>query len=412
MLERRLERGADEVELREVVDRATLLEMQRAIEDVHVDESIGRYVVELVAATRDEPERLGRREPAGLARARRSSRAAAPRSRPGLRHARRRQERRRPGARRTGSCSGRSSGCSGGAARTSCARSSTRCRTPATEGVDAEPRDGVTRSADPRLARLRGVRRGRARRGPRAPAGRARRDRRAVRRPRRARGHARAHPISARGSSSTGNARSRTTSSSATVTVAIRVRRRPARGRRSSSPRDRGRRRPESGRCSDLAPGEERELPLRLALHALVVRPDRPPPAPRARPHRPRPPRVPRRPPAAAQDLSPARAPAATRRRPAHTQAATGSQVARAARRGPRVRRHAPFVAGDLVSSVNWRATARRGTLVVNERHPERNADVVIFLDSFAEAREADEGTLEHAVRAAATLASRLPRAA
>ncbi len=63
-----------------------------------------------------------------------------------------------------------------------------------------------------------------------------------------------------------------------------------------------------------------------------------------------------------------------------------------------------PFVPGDRVRSVNWRATARRGSLVVNERHPERNADVVIFLDSFAEARASDEGTFEHAVRAAATL--------
>jgi len=55
MLERRLERGSDEVELREVVDRPTLLEMQRAVEDVHVDESVGRYVVDLVAATRVSP---------------------------------------------------------------------------------------------------------------------------------------------------------------------------------------------------------------------------------------------------------------------------------------------------------------------------------------------------------------------
>ena len=55
MLERRLERREDEVELREVVDRATLLEMQRVMEDVHVDESVGRYVVDLVAATRRSP---------------------------------------------------------------------------------------------------------------------------------------------------------------------------------------------------------------------------------------------------------------------------------------------------------------------------------------------------------------------
>jgi len=51
MLERRLERGVDEVELRSVVDRETLLAMQRAVEGVHVDESVGRYVVDLVAAT-------------------------------------------------------------------------------------------------------------------------------------------------------------------------------------------------------------------------------------------------------------------------------------------------------------------------------------------------------------------------
>ena len=55
MLERRLDRGADEVELHQVVDRPTLIEMQRAIEDVHVDESVGRYIVELVTATRRSP---------------------------------------------------------------------------------------------------------------------------------------------------------------------------------------------------------------------------------------------------------------------------------------------------------------------------------------------------------------------
>jgi MoxR-like ATPase len=55
MLERRLHRRADDVELNEVIDRATLLGMQRAIEDVHVDESVGRYVVDLVAATRESP---------------------------------------------------------------------------------------------------------------------------------------------------------------------------------------------------------------------------------------------------------------------------------------------------------------------------------------------------------------------
>jgi MoxR-like ATPase len=52
VLERRLDRQADEVELSAVVDREELLEMQRAVEDVHVDRSVGIYMVDLVAATR------------------------------------------------------------------------------------------------------------------------------------------------------------------------------------------------------------------------------------------------------------------------------------------------------------------------------------------------------------------------
>jgi MoxR-like ATPase len=52
ILERRIERREDELELTPVVDRETLLEMQRAVEDVHVADSLGRYIVDLVAATR------------------------------------------------------------------------------------------------------------------------------------------------------------------------------------------------------------------------------------------------------------------------------------------------------------------------------------------------------------------------
>ena len=55
ILERRLERGEDEVELNPVVDRETMLAMQLAVEDVHVGESLGRYIVDLVAATRANP---------------------------------------------------------------------------------------------------------------------------------------------------------------------------------------------------------------------------------------------------------------------------------------------------------------------------------------------------------------------
>ena len=52
MLARRLERGEDELELEPVVDPPTLVAMQRALEQVHVSESIEGYIVDLVTATR------------------------------------------------------------------------------------------------------------------------------------------------------------------------------------------------------------------------------------------------------------------------------------------------------------------------------------------------------------------------
>jgi MoxR-like ATPase len=52
VLARRLERASDEVELEPVVGRDELLEMQQAIEQVHVARSVGLYMVDLVAATR------------------------------------------------------------------------------------------------------------------------------------------------------------------------------------------------------------------------------------------------------------------------------------------------------------------------------------------------------------------------
>jgi MoxR-like ATPase len=52
MLARRIERGDDEIELTPVVDSATLVAMQRALEHVHVADAIEGYIVDLVAATR------------------------------------------------------------------------------------------------------------------------------------------------------------------------------------------------------------------------------------------------------------------------------------------------------------------------------------------------------------------------
>ncbi len=52
VLERRLQRRVDEIELEPVIDGPTLISLQDAIEQVHVGESVGRYIVALVAATR------------------------------------------------------------------------------------------------------------------------------------------------------------------------------------------------------------------------------------------------------------------------------------------------------------------------------------------------------------------------
>ena len=92
--------------------------------------------------------------------------------------------------------------------------------------------------------------------------------------------------------------------------------------------------------------------------------------------------------------------------RPLETQAFSGNQVARNRGEGIEFADLRPFTPGDRVRSVNWRATARRGEPWVNEMHPERNADIVLFLDTFAEARRDDLGTLDLGVRAAAALAA------
>jgi len=53
MLANRTERGTDELQLSPLVDRETLVEMQQASEGVYVSEPVGRYMVDVVAATRD-----------------------------------------------------------------------------------------------------------------------------------------------------------------------------------------------------------------------------------------------------------------------------------------------------------------------------------------------------------------------
>jgi uncharacterized protein (DUF58 family) len=97
--------------------------------------------------------------------------------------------------------------------------------------------------------------------------------------------------------------------------------------------------------------------------------------------------------------------------RPLQTLSFAGSQTTGTRGEGIEFADLRPFAPGDRIRRINWRATARRGQPWVNETHPERNTDVVIFLDTFAEARSGAGSTLDLAVQAAGSLAAHYIRA-
>jgi MoxR-like ATPase len=68
VLARRIERGADDVEITPVVDARTLVEMQQSLEQVHLAESIVDYIARIVRATRESPRvQVGASPRGGLA---------------------------------------------------------------------------------------------------------------------------------------------------------------------------------------------------------------------------------------------------------------------------------------------------------------------------------------------------------
>lgn len=85
-----------------------------------------------------------------------------------------------------------------------------------------------------------------------------------------------------------------------------------------------------------------------------------------------------------------------------HTQVFSGNQPASASGAGIEFVGMRPFTAGDRVREVNWRVTARRPGVWVTERHPERNTDIVMFVDTF------DEPVLTDVVRLASSLVTAL----
>ncbi|MGA7173219.1 MAG: DUF58 domain-containing protein [Candidatus Dormiibacterota bacterium] len=90
---------------------------------------------------------------------------------------------------------------------------------------------------------------------------------------------------------------------------------------------------------------------------------------------------------------------------PARTQLFAGNRIARSHGEGIEFAGIRGFTAGDRVRRVNWRATARTGAPHVNDFHLERNSDVILFVDSFADLGVDQESVLTLAVRAATALA-------
>jgi uncharacterized protein (DUF58 family) len=92
--------------------------------------------------------------------------------------------------------------------------------------------------------------------------------------------------------------------------------------------------------------------------------------------------------------------------RPLRTQTYVGNYVAPTFGEGLEPGEIRPFAPGDQVRHVNWRASLRLGKLYVTRQHQERNADVMLMLDTSSQVGVAPGTSLDHCVRAAASLAS------
>jgi uncharacterized protein (DUF58 family) len=92
--------------------------------------------------------------------------------------------------------------------------------------------------------------------------------------------------------------------------------------------------------------------------------------------------------------------------RPLRTQTFVGNYVSRAQGEGIEPGDIRPFVPGDQVRHVNWRATLRLGALHVTQHHRERNADVVLLLDTLSDVGPPGETVVDAAARGATALAA------
>ena len=91
---------------------------------------------------------------------------------------------------------------------------------------------------------------------------------------------------------------------------------------------------------------------------------------------------------------------------PLHTHVSFGNYVSRNAGEGLEFAGVRPYRHGDRLRRVHWRTSLRRQALYVNDYYSERNADIVILIDTLAMIETDEHSTLDIAVRTAASLAA------
>jgi len=91
---------------------------------------------------------------------------------------------------------------------------------------------------------------------------------------------------------------------------------------------------------------------------------------------------------------------------PLRTQTSIGNYVSPLVGEGLEPGEIRPFAPGDRVRHVNWRASLRLNRLFVTRYQQERNADVVLMLDTLGHAGAGATSSLSEALRAAASLAA------
>ena len=91
---------------------------------------------------------------------------------------------------------------------------------------------------------------------------------------------------------------------------------------------------------------------------------------------------------------------------PLRTQTSVGNYVSPVVGEGIEPGEIRLFAPGDRIRHVNWRASLRTGRLFVTRYHEERNADVVLMIDTLSAVGRPPATTLDTTLRAAASLAA------